>query len=311
MTVPSDELSVESVYDFWLSLIPQFFGQFGTGMRSGDREAAAQPPGSTLPADRSPRDGTFSPQTWQDLSRAYASMLQSTPASAWFAPWMAALQVAPADDNAGGAARGAGTPALQAMQQAWSDFAARLTGASPQSYITAFDRTFGGLADALGFGPMRKLQEACQELMAASLAQNESRATYAVLVQGAFAAGFEDLMLRLGEMAQRGERVTSVLALLRLWALSTEQAVHKVLQSERGLAATAALARAGLTHRRKLKHVASIAADALDMATRRELDEAYREIHELKRQVRRLRQSALPEQASAPRNARARKRRSS
>ena len=48
---------------------------------------------------------------------------------------------------------------LQATQQAWLDMT-RFGGASPQSYVTGLDRTFGGLFDALGFGPMRKLQAA-------------------------------------------------------------------------------------------------------------------------------------------------------
>jgi hypothetical protein len=65
--------------------------------------------------------------------------------------------------------------------------------------------------------------------------------------------------------------------------------VHGVLQSPPGLAATAALSRAGVTHRRKMQHIAGIVADTLDMATRSELDEAYREIQNLKREVRALR----------------------
>jgi len=226
---------------------------------------------------------------------------------------MAAMPfTAGAQGNSDDAARAAdvGMPSLQAMQQAWLDFAARLIGGSPQAYATAFDRTFGGLSDALGFGPMRKLQAAWQDLAAAGIAQNETRATYAVLVQGAFAAGLEALMIRLAQMADAGERVDSLLALLRLWAVSTEQAVHQVLQSKQGLAATAALARAGLTYRRKLQHFAGIVADVLDMATRRELDEAYREIQDLKRELRALRAPVPSSGASAKSRARTRKRKS-
>jgi hypothetical protein len=81
----------------------------------------------------------------------------------------------------------------------------------------------------------------------------------------------------------------------------TEEAVHDVLQSEQGLAATAALSRAGITRRRKLQHMAGIAADALDMATRRDLDDAFREIQELKRQLR-ARQQPVPAQGPAARS---------
>ena len=115
----------------------------------------------------------------------------------------------------------------------------------PAELLTGFDRTFGGLFDALGFGPMRKLQAAWQELAMASLAQNQSRAAYAMHVQGAFTTGPERLMMQLATMADAGERVESVLTLLKMWAVKTEEAVHEVLQSDQGLVATAALTRRG------------------------------------------------------------------
>jgi hypothetical protein len=182
---------------------------------------------------------------------------------------------------------------FQAAQKAWLDMATGFAG-SPQAYLTGFDRTFGGLFDALGFGAVRKLQSALQELAAATVTQDQRRASYAVLIQGAFVSGLERLMAQLAGMADAGERVDSVLVLLRMWAMSTEQAVHEVLQSEQGLAATAALTRAGLAHRRKLQQVAGIAADALDLSTRRDLDDVYRELHEVKRELRALRSSSTP-----------------
>jgi class III poly(R)-hydroxyalkanoic acid synthase PhaE subunit len=175
---------------------------------------------------------------------------------------------------------------FQQMQQAWLDLGRQLGGTSMQSYTAAFDRMYGALSDALGFGPMRKLQAAAQELTAAAAAQNDARARYAILVQSAFTAGVEKLLQRLADMAQRGERIDSVLALMRLWAVCTEQAVHDVLQSPKGLEATAAAMRAEFTYRQKLQQVSAIIADALDMATRRDLDEAYREIQALKRELR-------------------------
>ena len=158
-----------------------------------------------------------------------------------------------------------------------------------QSFATGFDRTFGALTDALGLSPMRKLQEAWQQIVSASVAQNQARASYAALVQTAFSAGFDGLLHKLAEKGHKGERVDSVLALLRLWAIETENAVHRVLQSEQGMAATAAVARSGLAYRRNVQRFAAIIADALDMTTRRDLDEAFREIQELKREVRKLR----------------------
>jgi hypothetical protein len=99
-----------------------------------------------------------------------------------------------------------------------------------------------------------------------------------------------------------------VLALMRMWAVATEEAVHEVLQSERGLEATAAVTRAGLNYRRQMQAFASIIADALDMATRRDLDDAYREIQALKREMRSMRSSAPSDAAATKTRARATKR---
>jgi hypothetical protein len=223
-----------------------------------------------------------------------AAAAAATAMQTMFAPWAALM--------AGAAGTGAALPAgltppehgtapapilrWPAMSQPWVDIAGQLAGATPAQLGTAFDRTYGALSDALGMSPMRKLNAAWQELIAASIAQQEARAKYALLVQSAFAQGLQRLMTRLAEMANSGERIDSVLALLRLWAAKAEEAVHETLQSDAGLAATAALTRSGLAYRKKMQQVAAIIGEMLDMATRRELDEAYREIQALKRELR-------------------------
>jgi Poly(R)-hydroxyalkanoic acid synthase subunit (PHA_synth_III_E) len=336
MTKPFDDGGVESVYNFWLGLIPQFFSQIGVSLPAGGKAAPAHasdaahasdwlgPWAATMPflagMMGKSADGGAAPTAAQAMFAPWGAMLAPYPSAPgkadsaatsplgavdMFGAWAAALPFIPgASGVPGSIGHGAATAAtqpFQAAQQAWLDFVMQMGGASPQSFMTGLDRTFGGLFDALGFGPMRKLQAASQDLAAASLAQNQSRAAYAMLVQGAFASGLERLMMQLGKMADAGERVESVLTLLRMWAVHTEQAVHEVLQSKQGLAATASLTRAGLSHRKKLQHAAAIVADSLDMATRRELDEVYREIHELKRELRALRAPAPAQLAAVTR----------
>jgi hypothetical protein len=343
MTKPFDDGSAGSVYNFWLSLIPQFFSQIGVHLPATDKSATHAPAAASAPdwlspwsaampflggATGKPANGEAAPDIAQTMFAPWTSMLapylapypsakagpDSAPAAPGaigmgiFGPWAAAMPLLSgagiADHGSYGGAAAAMQP-FQATQHAWLDFMTRLGNASPQSYMTGFDRTFGGLFDALGFGPMRKLQTACQDLAAASLEQNQSRAAYAVLVQTAFTTGLDRLMLQLAKMADSGERVESILGLLKMWAVSTEAAVHEVLQSEQGLTATAAMTRAGLSHKRKLQHVAAIVADSLDLSTRRELDEVYREIHELKRALRAVRASRAPAPVVRPPVARA------
>ena len=311
----------QSVYDYWLGMLPKFFAQMGAAVPPSakpDSSMASLP----FPADQVAKAAAMTSDALQSLAQSYAPMLQSAgapgllaqwasaampmmtgappkaptlpPTAAMTFPWMT-LPFSPAATAAGNAmpaSSGAAWLPLQQMQKAWADFGNQMVGGTTQTYTTAVDRTYGALGDALGLGPMRKLQAAGQEIMAAAMAQSETRAAYAMLVQSAMAAGVQKLLQRLADMAQRNERVDSVLALMRMWAMATEEAVHETLQSEHGLQATAALTRAGLAYRRKTQGFAAIIADTLDMATRRDLDDAYREIQDLKRELRSMRSSA-------------------
>jgi len=348
---------VQSVYNFWLGLIPQFFGQLGAA--SPLASTATPSPASTLPfpANQIAKAATMTQDALQSIARAYSPILEAAGASGLLGQWASAMPAWPglpgnANPPAGAAAPSAPSPwpanpfmpgaqamqnpfaamfpaaanpmaslpsmasmfagaqgnaglPFEAMQKSWTDLATRMAGSTPDAYSAAFDRTHGALVDALGLGPMRRLQVAYQDLLGAGVARDQARLAYAMVVQGAFASGLDRVLNRLATMAQSGERVDSIFALLRMWAVSTEEAVHETLQSENGLAATAALARTGIHYRRRMQEIAGIVADTLDMATRNDLDEAYREIQNLKREVRAMRTHVA---GSAPNDAKPRSR---
>jgi poly(hydroxyalkanoate) synthase III subunit E len=306
----------------------------GVAAKADPSASSASPGLNSLmfPADQIAKAAAMTQQSLQGLAQSLAPMLQAgglpnllaqwataSPAfasgkpgdaaaaaasatQAMLAPWAALMSgvagaIPTATQGSTPPAYGeAGTPlsSLQAMSQAWTDMASRLAGTTPAQLDAAFDRTYGALGDALGFSPARKLHAAWRDVVAASVAHQDARASYALLVQGAFAQGFQRLMASLAEKANSGEHIDSVLALIRLWAIKSEEVVHKTLQSERGLAATAALTRSALAYRKKMQYMAAVVADVFDMATRRELDEAYREIQELKRELR----ASRPERGS-------------
>jgi len=312
----------QAAYNFWLGLIPQFLGQFGGVVPGGSpntaagKDAAAETRGTAspfaafmFPADQIAKAAATTQESLQAMSRSIAPLIQAGGASGLLSQWATAMPpfaFGKLDASAPSPASGAATSMFlpwQAMNQSWVDMASQMTGATPAHLGVVFDRTYGALSDALGLSPVRKLQAAWQELVAAALAQQEARTKYALLVQGAFAQGLQRLMSDLANKASSGERIDSVLALLRLWAMKTEEVVHETLQSDAGLAATTALTRSSLTYRRKTQQVAAIVGEALDMATRRELDEAYREIQALKRGLRASRAPHAKRKAGGKRDA--------
>jgi hypothetical protein len=65
--------------------------------------------------------------------------------------------------------------------------------------------------------------------------------------------------------------------------------MHSAMQSDGGVAATARLVRVTTERQLRLANLVALAADSVGLTTRRDLDEAYREIQLLKREMRSLR----------------------
>ena len=304
-----------AAYEYWLGLISQLFGQLGGASSTGAAPAAFDK--LPFPVDQVAKAASMTQQSLQSMLQVLVPALQTgmpnlmaqwgkqlapfsftTPGNtadanvqSMFAPWLALMPsfaaVMPAMSSA--------TPTidtlmpqapLQAINKGWVDMASRLTGTSPAQIDTAFDRTHGAFSDGVGLGPTRKLNAAWRDVMSASVAQQDARTHYASVLQSAYPQGFQRLLSSLATKGDAGERIDSVLALIKMWAINLEQAVHEALQSERGLAATGALIRADLTYRKKMQQVAAVFAEQFDMTSRRELDEAFREIQALKRELR-------------------------
>jgi hypothetical protein len=187
---------------------------------------------------------------------------------------------------------------LQPMTwQAWSApllFAAGKgagTGISNPLQIGA-DRTFGAFADAFGLRPMRELQEAWVALSEAESERRAAQASYLAIAAKAWGDGTRSLIARLEQMRRAGEQVTTFLAFVRLWAREADAALHAAMQSEQGIAAAARAVRASTRQRETLQRLVALASHALNVPTRAEVDDAYREIQEIKRELRRLKKGA-------------------
>jgi len=166
-------------------------------------------------------------------------------------------------------------------------------GDALEPLLLNFERAYGGLADAFGLAQSREMQQAVRELTASAWARRQAQAEYLAIVAGALAQGVDATMTRLREMGQGGESVDSLLDLVRLSAEVTDEAMHAAMQTPDALEASARLLRASTGSRRQLQRLAGTVSTMLSVATRAEVDEVYREIQELKREVRRLRKASI------------------
>lgn len=153
---------------------------------------------------------------------------------------------------------------------------------------SGYERAFGGLADALGLGPWREFSEACHGMLAAAVAGQAAQAEYLAVVAAASTTGMKGFAERLAAAKEGGVPIDSTAAFVRLWAGATEKALHERLQSEAGLRATAKLLRTQMLARKNMNRAVEVLCEAANMPTQSSLDDAHREIQELKRELRRM-----------------------
>ena len=159
-------------------------------------------------------------------------------------------------------------------------------------WMAAAERVYGPLADAFGLRPLRDLRETWRDLAAAQLDEFVANAqVVGVVAAGAF-DGMSRLTQRLDRMRRDGETVSSPTALLRVGLGELDGAMHAAMLSEPGLAATVASVRATSRRRSGWQKISALGAETIGQPTRVEVDEAFREIQQLKREVRELKRAA-------------------
>lgn len=292
----------EQLYRWWLGALPGLFGG-----REAAPDAAAQGGRAPFPADQM---GQALKLTQHWLSTLYEGYLRHLVTS-HSGDQLRGFEQLVAEQVSGMADRLVGFGQAFSGRPNLAELNARLTGAPLAAFGEALkplglnlERAYGGLADAFGLAPLRDLEEAGRDMALASLAHRQAQLEYLEVVAEALQKGAELLTVRLAELGQRGESIDSMLGLVRLWARTTDEAMHGAMQTPRALEASARLLRASARSRRQQQRVVAIASEALNVPTRAEVDEAYREIQELKRELRRLRKPvpAAPEAvvAAAP-----------
>lgn len=271
-----------SLYTAWLDALPQAFRAMVPGAGAGVppvADAAFENAALPFPADQVGKAINLLDGMLTQLYQGYLPLLAK-----------GQLTAQPLKALADGA-----SDTMQRMLAGWANPLASLAspGAGTSQLQLGIARTFGGLGDAFGLGPMRELDQAWRDMLTASAAKQRAQAEYLALVAQAWSAGTKGLVKELQATGQRGERVESLLAFVRLWAKCVDAPLHETMQGARGLEVTAKVIRAASQHREQLQKTIAIASEALHVPTRKDMDDAFREIQELKRELRRLKQ-ALP-----------------
>jgi Poly(R)-hydroxyalkanoic acid synthase subunit (PHA_synth_III_E) len=155
-------------------------------------------------------------------------------------------------------------------------------------WLVAAERVYGPLADAFGLRPLRDLSQTWSDLIAAQLDELSATAQVAgVMLTGAI-DGAGRFARHADRLRSEGETVGSSTALLRAGLREFDSAMHVAMLSEAGLAATAATVRAASMRRTSWQKMSALVAESVGQPTRVDVDEAFREIQQLKREIRAL-----------------------
>ena len=158
--------------------------------------------------------------------------------------------------------------------------------------LAGLRHVYAGAADAVGWGAHTKLAEALAEVGRAQSAASESQAK----VWQAIGEIWTNAQNRFGQtlrgMVERRESFADVQGFLRGWTAALDEATHESMQSDAGLALTAEMSRAATSLRIAQNRAVEVFSELYNIPTRAEVDEAYRLIHELRKELRTLKKAA-------------------
>jgi polyhydroxyalkanoate synthase subunit PhaE len=224
-----------------------------------------------------------SPQQGQELGQLYGQMAQKV-SQPWFAFWSQAPQWF---------AQGATTPTAPWL-------------AANQALAEALGQTWGGLLGAPTLGLQRQWQEKVQRWLTLSLENQTALREYQLLISQAWLNALAGLLYRLAALAQAGKRLDTPRQLFDLWVEVADAAFLELFHSAAYATAQGKLVNSNMALRQQQRELTEIWLRQHDLPTRSDLDEAHRNIYELRKEIKALKKalahlpSPTPPEPAAP-----------
>jgi len=158
-------------------------------------------------------------------------------------------------------------------------------------YWDAYERTFGRLLESPSLGHTRELT---QDLLKGFDAWVDSRRAILEYQSGlaeGWTQAFEQFVRKLVSLAEKGEKIQSLVQLLNLWIDVIEGVFTTRFRSEDYLQKQSRLVNTVMAYRLIEREIVEAFLKTSHLPSRSELDEAYRRIYELRREVKELKKS--------------------
>ena len=141
-------------------------------------------------------------------------------------------------------------------------------------------------------GKMLKMFDALKDLQ-------DAQKEYQKTLSEGLAASVERTIEHLAKLADKGEKVTSPRDLMRTWYSIADRTLMQKFNTAEFLKVQDKLTDALMDHKKAQREAMEIVYNSLEIPTRSEIDEAYKDIHALKREIRSLRR-ALKDPSAKP-----------
>jgi class III poly(R)-hydroxyalkanoic acid synthase PhaE subunit len=179
-------------------------------------------------------------------------------------------------------------------------------------YWDAFERTFGSLLQAPGLGLSRELNEKIARGFDRWLDYRRASADYQRKLADVWGEAFEQLVREMAALSEKGGTISTIRDLLLLWGQVADRVFIKTFQTDEYVQIQGQFLNAAMAYRIQQREIMEIYLQANDIPTRSEVDEAHRNIYELRKEIKVLKkqitdmqkQPALPKPTRRPTAAR-------
>ncbi|MBK8210742.1 MAG: hypothetical protein IPK78_13025 [Rhodospirillales bacterium] len=175
--------------------------------------------------------------------------------------------------------------------------AAFLSGTSGLGQLAGFQEMFQGPLGQLSVGELPRATVAREKMgkmlkvVDALKDLQEAQKEYQKGLSEGLAESVEKTIEHLAKLADKGEKVTSPRDLMRTWYSIADRTLMQKFNTKEFLKVQDKLTDALMTHKKAQREALEIVYNSLEIPTRSEIDEAYKDIHDLKREIRALRRA--------------------
>lgn len=148
-------------------------------------------------------------------------------------------------------------------------------------------------------GKMLKMVDALKDLQ-------DAQKQYQKTLSEGLSESVEKTIEHLAKLADKGEKVTSPRDLMRTWYSIADRTLMQKFNTAEFLVVQDKLTDALMDHKKAQREAMEIVYNSLEIPTRSEIDEAYKDIHALKREIRSLRH-AMKDPSAKPAGGRGKK----